>query len=450
MSIAFVHLSDIHFGQEKGGDVVVHNDVKEMLIRDVERVVKTLPEGFASGIIVSGDIAYGGKAEQYTEAGTWLDRVAKAAGCAITDIQLVPGNHDIDREKISHGTSVMLQEVADIGEKRLDEFLNTVADCESLYARFAAYEPFARGYNSPLDLGGGQAGVRTVELAPNRFLRFIGLNTALTCATKDVKGTLLLGKRQRVLPIDPGHELVVIAHHPLDWLQDSEDARRYLTSRARVFISGHEHSSSVHVEPLKDGSDLMMLASGAAVPPTADGIYTYTYNVINFEWDAQDDTLVVTVHSRAWVDENKDFGVDPVGLNVPTPQFRLGCKYFREAGPPPAVNPPAKDQITLTSAPTDVPPIHEDGVIEDRKEPSVPAKYSLLRLRFFRDLTSTQRVLVLAKMGELPENASEPLTHAIEQQILDKLQRKERLEELELALNEIQLPTSAGESKKHD
>ena len=42
MSIGFVHLSDIHFGQEKGGKLWVHDDVKERLIDDVRLVVERL------------------------------------------------------------------------------------------------------------------------------------------------------------------------------------------------------------------------------------------------------------------------------------------------------------------------------------------------------------------------------------------------------------------------
>jgi hypothetical protein len=33
MPVAYVHLSDIHFGQERGGDRITHDDVKRELIR---------------------------------------------------------------------------------------------------------------------------------------------------------------------------------------------------------------------------------------------------------------------------------------------------------------------------------------------------------------------------------------------------------------------------------
>lgn len=432
MPIAFVHLSDIHFGQEKGSSVFIHDDVKTRLIEDVAKVVKALPEGRASGLIVSGDIVYAGKESEYSNAGKWLDQVATAAGCAITDIQVVPGNHDIDRDKISHATALMLQAIAERGEPELDAFLKSEADLELLYGRFSAYEPFAQAYGSPLDMGGGLAGDRSVTLAPGRSLRFIGLNTALICNIKDEEGRLLLGARQRVLPRNAGEELVVIAHHPLKWLQDSDDARRYLATRARVFITGHEHTRSVRVEEIKNGCDLMLIEAGATVPPEASQVYNYTYNILEFEWDEKADGLTVTVHPRVWSEKEKDFEAGPK-----EPPFRLGCPNFRDA--PAAVA--MKQCVPMEPAVADeeaVPVIQESGIIEARKEPSMPAKYSLLRLRFFRNLTSVQRLSVLLKLNALPADWRETLTHNIEVHVLDSLQRSQRLNELETAINDVE------------
>jgi hypothetical protein len=169
-----------------------------------------------------------------------LDRLAAAAGCKITDIQVVPGNHDINRDGMCRSSEMMLAEIAEKGEPRLDYFLELEKDREVFYGRFEDYREFAEGYNCPLDRDGGTAGERAIEIAHGRTLRFIGLNSALCCAKKDEKGKLLLGARQRTLPRKAGEELVVICHHPLPWLRDSEEARQYVRSRARVFISGHE------------------------------------------------------------------------------------------------------------------------------------------------------------------------------------------------------------------
>jgi 3',5'-cyclic AMP phosphodiesterase CpdA len=123
MSLAYIHLSDIHFGQEKGGRAVVHDDVKERLIDDVARSVENLPGRKADGIIVTGDTAYGGKDIEYKNAGQWLDRVAGAAKCKVTPVRVVPGNHDVDRDKVSLASEWMLRQIADGGEAALDRFL---------------------------------------------------------------------------------------------------------------------------------------------------------------------------------------------------------------------------------------------------------------------------------------------------------------------------------------
>ena len=39
MSAVFVHVSDIHFGQERDDAIHIHNDVKEQLISDAAEVI---------------------------------------------------------------------------------------------------------------------------------------------------------------------------------------------------------------------------------------------------------------------------------------------------------------------------------------------------------------------------------------------------------------------------
>lgn len=103
---------------------------------------------------------------------------------------------------------------------------------------------------------------------------------------------------RRYPPIEPGVELIVLCHHPLKWLQDSDDARKYVRNRARVFISGHEHDPSLGIETIEDGCDLLTLAAGATVPPKAESRYTYTYNLLTFDWHPDGDKLLVEVVPR--------------------------------------------------------------------------------------------------------------------------------------------------------
>ena len=419
MSVGFVHLSDIHFGQEKGGAIRVHDDVKERLIDDVRLTVGSLKSGRAAGIIVTGDIAFGGRASEYQQAATWLDKVAEAAGCDIYDIQVVPGNHDIDRAQITPATRMMLENIVTEGESALDKFLESDADRELLFRRFSAYRSFAEGYRCPLDTNAELAEERIIDLAPGRIVRFIRLNSALICSdSNDEKGKLLLGARQRVLNQRPGEELVVLSHHPVQWFQDSEDTLRFLQNRARIFMSGHEHSPSVMTETVEEGRDLMMLAAGATVPPNSDDTFTYCYNFIEFDWDAGADALSVHVQPRAWLDTRKKFGADAVRLGEPNPRFTLACPNFRYA-PQENVLPP--QGITVNSAVDTVPIKTSDDRNPDLGETAMSDTYPLLLLRFFRDISPAQRVSILAHLGALPPNWAGTLNESFERQAVDKL-----------------------------
>lgn len=433
MSLAFVHLSDIHFGQEKGGDLYINDDVKERLIDDVRQLATQLPSGKAAGLIVTGDIAYAGKEAEYKAAGLWLDRVAEAAGCKKTDIQLVPGNHDIDRDEITKATELMLQSISSEGQPALDSFLNSPVDTALLYRRFLAYQPFAQAYRCPLDDKGGQPEAHVAHLAEGRSIRFIRLNSALICSKRDAHGKLILGARQRVIPERPGEEIVVLSHHPLGWFQDSEDATRYIRNRARVFISGHEHNPSVRVERVDAGRDVMMLAAGATVPPTQHDMYTYTYNIIEFGWEPETDSLDVKVKPRAWDDDRKRFVEDTVRLGGQEPRFVLGCPNFKGAAASIRVSKPepvlSETPIEIVISAPELPQAQDEKMTDD---------YSMLLLRFFRDISPDNRLKILVELGAIPAGWTDVLSQPNERRAFDALIKKGRLHDIVRAVDQIE------------
>ena len=434
MGIGFVHLSDIHFGQEKGGQIRIHDDIKYCLIEDVKLVAKSLESGRAAGIIVTGDIAFGGHAEEYKAAADWLDEVAKAAGCNIFDIQVVPGNHDINRDEITPLTEIMLEKIVAEGESALNIFLDNDADRDFLFRRFSAYRSFASGYRCLLNTNAELAEERVAELAPGRSIRFIRLNSALACSKNDEKGKLLLGARQRVLNQRPGEELVVLSHHPVHWFQDSEDAWLFIRNRARVFISGHEHNPSVKVETIEEGSDLMMLAAGATVPPNSDDTFNYCYNFIEFDWDDETDALSVYVRPRAWVNARKQFGTDDAQLGGQDPRFILACPNFRKT--PQADDLPIQEAVADSASDTITITALDDHSPKTQGEPTVDT-YPLLLLRFFRDISPAQRIGILVSLGGLPPNWSRMLSESIERKAFDSLVNAGKSEELWVELHQI-------------
>lgn len=432
MSCIFVHLSDIHFGQEKGGSIYPNNDAKETLLEDVHDVVAKLPGGKAEGIIISGDIAYAGQPSEYDAAGKWLDRLTAAVGCDLTAVQVVPGNHDINREAITNICQKIIDEIISEGDPALDKYMTTAEDREVLYKKFEAYRKFAEGYNCPLDSEGVITEHRTFEIAPNRHIKFHGLNTALICSKiKEEEGKLLLGARQRVIRSEPGQELVVIGHHPMHWLQDSKDALRYIRNRARVFISGHEHKPSHKIETVENGVEIIMLSAGATVPPKADDNYTYCYNVLQFKWDSETDGLTIDIHPRIWNDAKKTFTADTQHFNAETITHTLKCPNFKK------VSELANDEVKAPSKATE----KTVEIVEEKNMGEVTDKqYQYVLLRFFRDLNSRQRLEILIELGSLPKDWSASITHTVERLALDKLYKNGEIEKVADLMNNFLSP----------
>ena len=336
MAAIFVHLSDIHFGQERDKRIHIHNDVKEQLIADARHVVRAELGGEASGILVTGDIAQSGIRAQYEVAGQWLDRLAAEIGCPVNRVQMVPGNHDLDRTKLSEGAKHLLDMIRAGGADEYERIISNPVDRYALLARFEDYSNFCFGYQCALGEEAKYAADLHVELVPGRSIRFVRMNSALLC-TGDERAEdpeLMIGERQFIFPPVDGEENVVLVHHPLSWCKDSEAVAEYVEARARVFISGHEHDPKVDVKDAADGGHLMMLAAGATVPFSSNEKWTFTYNVIEFEWGEEDDTLVVTIHPRAWSIRNKCFEADKRRLGGKDPRFRLNAPNFRRAPRP--------------------------------------------------------------------------------------------------------------------
>lgn len=444
MSAVFVHLSDIHFGQERDDTVHIHADVKQQLIVDAAEVVGNLPSRVARGILVTGDIAYSGKRAQYDDAGRWLDELAQNIGCPIHMVQMVPGNHDVDRDKLSIGGSKLLDYIRAGGaDNEYEKVVNNPADRASLLARFEDYGRFACGYDCALD---GEARFATnclIELAPGRWIRFIRMNSALLCHGKerDDEPELIIGARQFTIPRNVGEENVLLVHHPLNWYRDADDVRQYVRSRARVFISGHEHNPKVAIDSVNEGCDVMMVAAGAAVPFKSNAVYTYTYNVIEFDWDEEADALAVTMHPRVWNPEQTCFEADTNRLDGSKSRVVLGSPNFRRCSQPNGNGPAAGGRVAVESVELDHKQVVEFVAKEIAEETPPMLRpiegYELTLLRFFRDLLENERLRILVELNAIPADSDEPMTQGVERKLFDWLAREGRLLELSQMIDKL-------------
>ena len=92
--LSWLHISDLHLrvGGEWAQDVVLTE-----MCRHIEQ--QRNDGSTLDFILVTGDIAFSGQAEEYSIAERFFDELATKSGVPRDLIFCVPGNHDIDRSK---------------------------------------------------------------------------------------------------------------------------------------------------------------------------------------------------------------------------------------------------------------------------------------------------------------------------------------------------------------
>ena len=266
--IRWLHISDIHLraGNEWSQDVVL------------KAMCRNIGEQRAAGnqadfVLVTGDIAFSGKSDEYALAASFFDAVQTASGVSRERIFCVVGNHDIDRDRQKLCFRGARAEIR--GPSQVDALLGGGEDLDALLMRQENYRHFQSSYFTGQDRVGTTDGLGYVSrLAIEGIqLAIVGLDSAwLAEGGMDDHGKLLIGERQAINAIDlvqggnePPNIIVGMAHHPLHLLQDFDrhPVRYRIEEIFHFFHCGHLHESEAHAAG-PGGSGCLTLVAGAS------------------------------------------------------------------------------------------------------------------------------------------------------------------------------------------
>lgn len=413
--LRFIHISDIHFGQEQhDGSLIVHNNVRDELVRHCLTQRGIL--GNANGILITGDVVFSGKKKDYDKASEWLEALASAVGCSQTAVMVIPGNHDVDIDKIDHVCSIVQERLRTSSAAQLDMHLSGIASSNEgsnpLFPKLTAYREFAAQYGCDFDSTLKPVWQKDYKVADNVALRFVGLSSVQVSDKSDTLGNMVLGSNQYVIDRHDGIEYIVLVHHPMHWFLDRDKAKKYL-KRARVLMFGHEHDLSIEKAIDETEGEQLTFYAGATNPPDKDSaIYQYRYNWIEFEIKSEDNAynLSITVYPKVW-DNNQTKFIDDLG--------RLGGASSKEIlikCPMLSTN-PSKLISKAPALPQTERREETQGQIQMNNNSE---QFARLRYFFWRYLNWTQRVKVLVELDILPASTSQPVPQTMERFALDK------------------------------
>ena len=313
MPLNLLHLSDIHFQYRLDGTVHdLDHDVRNELAIDLQQVVKL--SGGINAIVVTGDVAFSGKPADYDVAKAWLSSLCKRIGCDADHVWVVPGNHDIDRARLTPLVRTVQNSIQTAAPRNLDrqirQFIHEDPTGAAVLERpLSAYYKFSSIYGCK-PKPGNLSWTYDLPLGMGYTLRLVGLNSALLSNGDDDKTTrpLVVGQAQLGLPRQSGRVYASLCHHPVSWLKDGETVHTKLCSRASLQLFGH-----VHERALRQLDSSLIVQAGALHPDRAtDGPWRPTYNVLTLQLNesAVGHHLSVTAYPRVWSTHHR-FSPDP-------------------------------------------------------------------------------------------------------------------------------------------
>jgi hypothetical protein len=325
----FLHLSDIHFKKNEVGEPDDPNlALRSDIIRDVRRIRKEIGRP-ADGILLTGDVAFAGRAEEYAFAYAWLeDKLCPEAGCKIDDVFVIPGNHDVNRNAENDIAQNMAREALRAKPAKdvsgyLRQWMRSKIASDVIFGPIQEYNRFAAKFLCLLkpyidndgteDLAARPFARRDLPLNDGSTLRLWGFNTVLVSDITDAKERMLIDPAAGQIEEEDGVCHMVMAHHPFEWLKNGRDFQDRCEKIAQIQLFGHEHTRRVD-----EGKYFLRIRAGAMHPNRDESDWKPGYNWIDVLVEGKGDKrkLVVKVWVRQFETNNIIAIPDPKGRQI--------------------------------------------------------------------------------------------------------------------------------------
>jgi len=217
-NITWLHLSDFHFRASKldswNADIVL----KSLLV-DIEQCIKDENMSLDM-VLITGDIAFSGSVKDYVLAENFLDNLLKITKLPKSKLFIVPGNHDIDRDKVTDGAGYIISAI-DSNDK-MYKICSGLEDVKLVLSKFNNFNDFIRKYfgkkRSIFDSRFHY--IHKVNISGKK-VALLGLNSAWSAFGGDIdRGKLILGELQIRKALEESQDAdirIAIFHHPFDW-----------------------------------------------------------------------------------------------------------------------------------------------------------------------------------------------------------------------------------------
>ena len=199
-------------------------------------------------IVVSGDVAYSGQADQYVLAKSFLKtiqaEIQKETASPVSFV-VVPGNHDCDFSGNTAARKMLIKSIELSEHPEIDTSI--INPCTSIQSSFFEFRKSLED-DSEVD---DDLLWRSKRFEVNgKSLGFECLNISWNSCIQETPGSLFFPvSRYQAKTTEEMDVRFVVMHHPLNWFNQNiyRTFRKFIRQLADVVISGHEHQGNVGI-----------------------------------------------------------------------------------------------------------------------------------------------------------------------------------------------------------
>ncbi len=274
------------------------------MIADLRQQVDLL--GPVDAILIGGDIAYKGAADEYGAALEWIISLSEACKCPIGRVYTVPGNHDVDRKVVSQNLTVqnthgaIISAKPDMRERTFRAQFANPDTGKALILPITEYNKFASRFECQIFAPDRLYWRQNIPLAADITLRLHGLTSTILSGkdgSNDVKGSLYLSPLQTALDPEDNVVNLVMCHHPPDWFMDHDMVEDAMNGRAAIQLFGHKHAQRI----IRD-EYFVRIGAAAVNPDRYEAGFDPGYNLVNLTISGEGlaRNLTVAAYLRHW------------------------------------------------------------------------------------------------------------------------------------------------------
>lgn len=200
-----LHLSDIHFGRNYlQYGLKDHFEKHDQILNElIEKIADMDQELKPEHIVVTGDIVWNGKENEYKEALLWFKRLLVACGLKGSDLSFCVGNHDIDLADPNGASGIEAESADELDDAYRYENIHKMEPWLYEYNNFCAelgVEPYVypragkRCYSYSV-------GFKDVSFSDGKTIRILAMNTSLRMTKKQVLADRMWLGREQILSL---------------------------------------------------------------------------------------------------------------------------------------------------------------------------------------------------------------------------------------------------------